>query len=151
MTERALLAAELGVSERTLRRAVNQGTLRAERPTPRRLNLPLSERLYIRRNWLSIAALRSALRTEQNVRFAALFGSAATGHDTATSDVDLLVELREPSLERVADLSAKLARTLCRPVDILRLEDAEEDPSLLVDVISEGRVLIDRAALWPRL
>lgn len=151
MTELALLAEEIGASERTLRRAVNQGTLRATRPTPRTLALPLSERRYVRRSWPLLAALRRALRTEQNVRFALLFGSAATGADTSTSDVDILVDLRDPSLERVADLSAKLAGSAGRPVDLVRLEDVEAEPLFLADVLGEGRVLVDRGDVWAQL
>lgn len=151
MTELALLAEEVGVNERTLRRAVSQGTLRASRPTPRALELSLPERGYIRRSWFLLSALRAALRTERNVRFALLYGSAATGTDTATSDVDVVVDLRDPSLERVADLSTKLTAIIGRPVDLVRLHDVQADPSFFADVISEGRVLVDREGVWPGL
>jgi len=151
MTELALLAEEVGVNERTLRRAVNDGTLRAARPTPRTLGMSLAERRYVRRSWSLLAALRAALRTEQNVRFALLFGSAATGQDTPTSDVDILVALRDPSLERVVDLSTKLTAIVGRPVDILRLQEAEAEPVLLADVVADARVLVDREQLWPEL
>src|SRR3989304_90204 len=98
MTELAILARDVGVNERTIRRAVNQGTLHATRPTRRALQLPLTERRYVRRSWSLVAALRVALRTEQNVRFALLFGSAATGTDTPASDVDIVVGMADPSL-----------------------------------------------------
>ncbi|MEK6278146.1 MAG: nucleotidyltransferase domain-containing protein [Actinomycetota bacterium] len=140
------------MNERTLRRAVNQGTLRAARPTPRALELPLPERRYVRRSWSLLSALRTALRTEPNVRFALLFGSAATGTDTSsTSDVDIVVGLRDPSLERVVDLSAKLTAVIGRHVDVVRLGDAEAEPLFLADLVTEGRVLVDREELWPRL
>jgi predicted nucleotidyltransferase len=151
MTELELLAEGVGVNERTLRRAVNQGTLRAARPTPRTLELALSERRYIRRSWSLLSALRAALRTEHNVRFALLFGSAAIGTDTPASDVDVLVDLRNSSLERIVDLGAKLTAIVGRPVDVVRLQDAEAEPSLLADVVTEGRVLVDREELWPQL
>jgi predicted nucleotidyltransferase len=151
MTELALLGWEVGVSERTLRRAVNQGALRAARPTPRTLDLPLAERRYIRRSWATLAALRAALRTEQNVRLAVLFGSAARGTDAPASDLDLLVDLRDSRLERVVDLSLKLTEIMGRRVDVVRREDAETEPSLLLDILADGRVLVDRDALWPRL
>ncbi|MEK6252538.1 MAG: nucleotidyltransferase domain-containing protein [Actinomycetota bacterium] len=151
MTELTLLAEEVGVNERTLRRAVNQGTLNGARPTPRSLRLSLPERHYIRRSWPLLSALRSALRTEQNVRCAVLFGSTATGEDTPNSDIDILVDLRNPSLERIVDLSEKLTASIGRRVDLIRLEDAEADPWFLADVLSEGRVLVDRDGLWPRL
>jgi predicted nucleotidyltransferase len=151
MTALALLAEELGVSERTLRRAANEGSLRAARPTPRKLQLPLSERRYIRRSWPLISALRAALRTEKNVRFALLFGSAARGTDTTASDVDVLVQMRDSSLERIIELGAKLSAIIGRRVDIVRLEDAESEPSLLADLLAEGRVLVDREQRWARL
>jgi predicted nucleotidyltransferase len=151
MTALGILAEELGVHERTLRRAVGEGMVRATRPTPRTLALPLSERRYLRRAWPLLAAVRRALRTEQNVRFALVFGSTATGLDTHTSDVDVLVDLRDPSLERVIDLNTKLAAAIGRPVDLVRLEDAEREPAFLAAALSNGRVLIDREQLWPRL
>jgi predicted nucleotidyltransferase len=146
-----LLAEEVGVSERTLRRAVAEGTLRGTRRSPRKLELSLAERQYVRRSWAMLAALRGALRTEQNVRFALLFGSVAAGADTADSDVDVLVDLRDGSLERVVDLNAKLSAAAGRSVDAVRLKDAEGDPSFLGDVLAYGRVLVDREGLWPRL
>ncbi len=151
MTDLDLLARQVGVSGRTLRRAVSQGTLRAARPTPRTLDLPLTERGYVRRSWSLLSALRSALRTEQNVRFALLFGSAATGEDTPASDVDVLVDLRDPSLDRVLDLTAKLTQIVGRRVDVMRLADAEVEPAMLADIVADGRVIVDRGRMWPRL
>jgi predicted nucleotidyltransferase len=98
-----------------------------------------------------MAALRRALRTEQNVRFALLFGSAARGTDTPTSDVDVMVVLRDPALDRVIDLSAQLTAAIGRPVEVVRLGDAEDDTSFLAEVVSEGRVLVDRDHRWPYL
>ena len=146
-----LLAEEVGVDERTLRRAVSLGTLRGSRSTPRKLELPLSEREYVRQSWGLISTLRAALRTEQNVRFALLFGSAATGTDTPGSDVDVLVDLRDASFERVVDLVTKLTGLVGRPVDVVELKDAETEPSFLAQVVADGRVLVDRENLWPEL
>ncbi len=63
----------------------------------------------------------------------------------------MLVSLRDPDLERIVDLSAKLTAATGRRVDVVRLEDAESEPSFLADVIADGRVLVDRERLWPRL
>jgi predicted nucleotidyltransferase len=142
------LAKELDVNERTLRRAVSDGSLRATRTTPRTLRLSLAEQRYIRHAWPLISALRRALRTEHNVRLALLFGSAARGTDTPQSDVDVLVALRDASLDRVVDLEAKLTRATGRRVEIVRLEDAELQPAFLADVTGDGRVLVDRDGLW---
>lgn len=151
MTDLALLARELGVHERTLRRAVADGGLRAARPSPRTLDISLSEREYVRRSWKLLSALRGTLRTEHNVRFALLFGSAARGTAAQSSDVDVLVALRDADLERVVELSNKLSAATGRRVDLVRLEDAESEPSFLADVIADGRVLVDREGLWPLL
>ncbi|MGI8863463.1 MAG: nucleotidyltransferase family protein [Solirubrobacteraceae bacterium] len=151
MTELALLAREVGVHERTLRRAVAQGSLRAVRSSPRTLEMTLSERQYARRSWALLSALRAALRTEHNVHFALLFGSAARGTDTSESDLDVLVGLRDPSLDRIVELSARLTAATGRLVDVVRLEDSRAEPSLLADVIADGRVLVDREGLWSRL
>ena len=151
MSPLALLAEQVGVNERTLRRAVNEGTLRATRPSPRKLEVPIAELRYVRRSWSLIATLREALRTEPNVRFALLFGSAARGTDTPTSDLDLLVRLRDSSLDRTIDLATKLADITGRRVDVVRLEDAEAQPAFLADVVGHGRVLIDRDGSGLRL
>jgi predicted nucleotidyltransferase len=150
MTELELLASQIGTNERTLRRALNQGTLRAERPTPRKLEISPAEKRYLRRSWKLLSALRAALRTEQNVRFGLLFGSAARGEDSAASDIDLLVEMRDPSLARIADLEAKLEALLGRRVDILTLGDARGGDQLLAQALAEGRVLVDREDRWPQ-
>jgi len=148
MTELDLLAGDLGVNERTLRRAVNGGTLRARRPSPRRLEIPAAEKRYARRAWPLLASLRAALRTESNVRFALLFGSAARGNDQPGSDVDLLVEMRDHSFDRVADLSAKLERLTGRRIDVTPIQNAEAAPGLLANAVAEGRVLVDRNERW---
>lgn len=146
-----LLAKEVGVNERTLRRAVNDGAVRAKRPTPRKLYLPFSEARYVRRHWPLIAKLREALRTEHNVRFAMLFGSTARGDDTEDSDVDVIADLRDSSLDPVLDLSLKLEDAVGRSVDVVRLEDTEDDPTFLAMALEDARVLVDRDEVWPRL
>jgi predicted nucleotidyltransferase len=151
MTALELVAKEVGVNERTLRRAVNEGALRATRPSPRRLELPFSESQYARAHWPLIAKLRKALRTEHNIRFAMLFGSTARGDDTEHSDVDVIVDLRDSSLERIFDLERKLAGAVQKSVDVVRLEDAEDDPTFLANALDVGRVLVDRREAWPDL
>jgi len=63
----------------------------------------------------------------------------------------VLVSLRDPDLERIVELSAKLTEASGRRVDLVRLEDAETGPSFLADVIAAGRVLVDREGVWPRI
>lgn len=151
MTELGQLARQVGASERTLRRAVAEGTLRGERSSPRRLKLSALEKDYVLRRWALLAKLRAALRTEHNVRFALLFGSSARGEDDPESDVDLLVEMRDSSLVRVVDLELKLESVLEAEVDVLTVEDAEASPLLFAEALREGRVIVDREGRWAEL
>jgi predicted nucleotidyltransferase len=151
MSELDLLGRSVGASGRTLRRAVDEGTLRGERPSPRRLKLAAAEKDYILRRWRLLSQLRVALRTEPNVRFALLFGSTARGEDNDVSDVDLLVEMRDSSLARLVDLELKLEPLLGRSVDLLSLTEAESNPLLFSEVLREGRVIVDREDRWAEL
>jgi predicted nucleotidyltransferase len=144
------LAHDLGADERTLRRAVTQGTLRARRPGPRRLRLDPGEAAYLRAHWRLLAELRRALRTERRIRLAVLYGSLARGDEDADSDLDLLVSLAgefagmDPYV-RLRDLTG-------RRVDVAHLDRVEANAPLLLDrVLDEGRVLIDRDRLWAQL
>ena len=85
------------------------------------------------------------------MRLAILFGSQATGTGTARSDLDLLVVLVDPRASRVAELVGRLESRIGRDVQLVRLQDAEEVSSLVVDVLDRGRVLVDRDARWSRL
>ncbi len=151
MTDLGQLAQQVGASERTLRRAVSEGTLRGERLSPRRLRLSTLEKEYVLRQWSLLAQLRAALRTEHNVRFALLFGSSARGENGQESDLDLLVEMRDSSLVRIVDLELKLEGLLGHEVDVLSVDDAEASPLLFAEALREGRVIVDREARWAEL
>ncbi|MCW3019286.1 MAG: polymerase, beta-like region [Solirubrobacterales bacterium] len=144
-------AGRLGCSERTLRRYVNEGLLRGRRLAWSRLELSHAEEEYLAHHWELLSRLRMGLRTEPAVRLAVLFGSAAVGEDDESSDVDLLVIRRNPAPRTLAGLRMRLRRALGRPVDLVDLEQAETMPTLLADVIREGRVLVDRDGLWQGL
>jgi predicted nucleotidyltransferase len=85
------------------------------------------------------------------VRLAVLFGSTAVGDDGGSSDVDLLIVHRDPSPRALAAVKLRLRRAVDRPIDVVGLEQAETMPSLLADVLGEGRVLIDRDGTWKLL
>jgi predicted nucleotidyltransferase len=143
------LAADLDVEERTLRRAVSQGTLRATRSGPRRLRLASGEREYLRAHWPLLSGLRRALRTEQNVRLAVLYGSLARGDEDAGSDLDLLISFAEDRPSAGVELAVRLERAHDRRVDIADLKRIEARAPLLLDrVLDEGRVLVDRDGQW---
>ena len=145
------LARELGFSERTLRRAVASGTIRAERPSPRRLRLSEDEREWVLRHWPTVARLRGELRTEPSVRLAVLFGSSARGREHRRSDVDVLVELDAPSRDRLARLEERLSSAADREVRLVSTRDTRGSPGLFADALRDGRVLVDRDGLWARL
>jgi predicted nucleotidyltransferase len=145
------LARHLDIPERTLRRAAAEGLLRGRRVSPRRFETSLREEAYLRRHWPLLSDLRAALRTEPNVRLAVLFGSQATGDATNRSDIDILVGLSDASAARVAELTGRLERRLDRDVQLVRLRDAEDDPSLMADALDKGRVLVDRERRWAEL
>ncbi len=146
------LARRVGADPRTLRRAGDQGAIRSTRLSPRRIEVAADEERYLREHWPLLAQLRSLLRTEPNVRFAALFGSAARGDARADSDIDLLVDLADDSWERRQRLNTSVEQALDRPVDLVVLERARgRDPSLVLAALDEGRVLVDRDHAGARL
>lgn len=145
------LARHLEVPERTLRRAAAQGMIHGERLSERRFKTSLREESYLRSHWGLLTDLRRALRTEPNVRLAVLFGSLATGEGSESSDVDLLVSLRDETAGALAALSARLGERIGRDIQLVRLQEAERSPVLMLDALDHGRVLVDRDEVWPRL
>lgn len=144
-------ASDLSIPERTLRRAASEGLVHGERLSPRRFRVTFREEAYLRSHWELLRALRSALRTEPNVRLAVLFGSTAIGSDDERSDVDVLVVLGDPAVGRLAELAGRLSGRIDREMQLVRLSDAQASPVLMVDVIDDGRVLVDRDGLWSSL
>jgi predicted nucleotidyltransferase len=153
MAELDLVAADFGVSGRTLRRAAARGAIRLSRPSPHKVVLAATERRYIRTHWPLLDQLTRTLRTEKNVRLAVLFGSAARGDDRYGSDIDLLVELADYGRGGLplARIGLKLESLLERPVQLVSVLDAETSAVLLSEAIADGRVLIDRDDRWSRL
>ena len=146
-----LLASELGVHGRTLRRAVNEGAIRATRISPRRLKLSAVEESYVLRAWPLLGRLRALLRTERNVRMAVLYGSRARGDERPDSDVDLLVVLDDDAISRQVALERRLEEALGLSVHLTVVVDARRAPLLLVSAIEDGRVLVDRDGDWQAL
>jgi len=146
------LALCLDAEERTLRRAVSQGTVRARRPGPRRLHLADGESEYLQGHWALLAELRRTLRTQRNVRLAVLYGSVARGEEDEGSDLDLLVSLAAGRPSATSRLAASLEAIASRPVDVALLSRVEaRAPLLLARVLDEGRVIVDRDGQWPAL
>lgn len=151
MESLAQVAAELSIPERTLRRSASQGLLHTKRIGARSSQVSLREAAYLRTHWQLLSRLRAALRTEPNVRLAVLFGSTAAGLDAEDSDADLLLALRDTHVGRLAELASRLSEQIDREVHAVRLSDAEDSPGLMVSLIDQGRVLVDRDGLWSKL
>jgi predicted nucleotidyltransferase len=146
------LAHEVGVHERTLRRAVSGGLIRAHRPSSHRLSISEGERTWVRSHWRLIGQLLAALRTEPSVELVVLFGSVARGADVeGISDVDLLVELRRPSPGAFDALHRRLGASVQVKMEFVPLKAALGDLALLSEVLRDGRPLVDRAGVWPGL
>ncbi|MGH2862770.1 MAG: type VII toxin-antitoxin system MntA family adenylyltransferase antitoxin [Solirubrobacteraceae bacterium] len=145
------LARLLDVPDRTLRRAAAEGMVHGRRVSERRYETSLREEMYLREHWPLLRVLRTALRTEPNVRLAVLFGSVATGRESERSDLDLLVVLGDQTARAVAALAQRLSDRLNREVQLVRLQEAERSPVLLADALAQGRVLVDRDEAWPAL
>jgi predicted nucleotidyltransferase len=143
-------AVDLGCSERTLRRYVNDGVLRGRR-VGSQLELSSEEESYATSHWMLLKTLKWALRSERDVRLAVLFGSTAVGEDHPGSDVDLLIAHRHPEQRALASLRRRLRDALAKPVHVVSLDQARSAPSLFADILAEGRVLIDRDDLWGQL
>jgi predicted nucleotidyltransferase len=151
MSAVAELADDLGVNERTLRRAWAAEMIHGSRPTPYRLRIPVGERAYLRRHWATLSRLRQTLRTERNVSLAVIFGSVARGDDDAASDIDLLIALRQPSLASTVALDERLRERTRLPIEVVELQDAMRHPLLLAEILRDGRVLADRDGQWAQL
>ncbi len=148
------LARDAGVSERTLRRAVAGGLIRAWRPSSRRLFVPDPEAVWVRSHWSLVSRLLATLRTEPNLKLVVLFGSVARGDDVAgVSDVDLMVELGRPYPGALEALRRRLNERVNPEVEVqlVPLRAARRDPCLLAEILRDGRPLVDRSRLWPAL
>jgi predicted nucleotidyltransferase len=146
------IALQLDADERTLRRAVERGAIRARRPSPRALELAPGELAYLRSHWPVLSTLTQALRHDPNVELAVLYGSAARGDEHRGSDVDVLASFRSDDDGAPSRLARRLEEAIGKPVDVARLSRVRRQaPLLLLAAIDDGRVLVDRNGSWPRL
>lgn len=66
-----------------------------------------------------IADMQEELRERFTVIRIGVFGSFARGSQTPASDVDIIVELAEPTFDHYMDLKFRLEDVLGRPVDLV--------------------------------
>jgi predicted nucleotidyltransferase len=67
----------------------------------------------------ALAAMREELAQRFSVRRIGVFGSCARGEAGPASDVDIIVELAEPTFDHYMDLKFHLEDVLQRPVDLV--------------------------------
>lgn len=92
-----------------------------------------------------VESLREALSNDYNVLLAYLFGSRVRDFQTALSDVDIAVMLRESSFDRIADLQYRVAKKLGVSEDRVDVVDLSKAPtSLKYVVLKEGVKILDR-------
>lgn len=66
-----------------------------------------------------ITAIRRELSDRFTVVRIGVFGSCARGDERPDSDVDVIVELAEPTFDHYMDLKFRLEEVLGRPVDLV--------------------------------
>ena len=70
----------------------------------------------------AIAGIRSELSNRFTVNRIGVFGSCARGEADSGSDVDILVDLSEPTFDHYMDLKFRLEELFGRPVDLVMAE-----------------------------
>ena len=70
-----------------------------------------------------LKAEKAFLRNEFGVITIGLFGSYAKGSQQVDSDIDLLVELREPRFEWIAGLQMYLEKRFDKKIELVRKSD----------------------------
>lgn len=66
-----------------------------------------------------ISSIREELSGRFTVKRIGVFGSYARGEEKAESDIDIIVELDEQTLDHYMDLKFRLEEMLQRPVDLV--------------------------------
>jgi len=142
------LADELGISDRTARRAAALGLIRGARSTPRDFLVFRGEAEYLRENWAWLEPARRAVRRLPGVSFAAVWRAAAASQTRDPDRIDLVVASAVPQL---GPLQIRLSRALGRPVTMTPLPWVLDQPAAIVELVDHGRVLVDLADHWRRL
>ena len=88
-------------------------------------------------------AVRDVLLRHPDIELACVFGSAAKGRHTSTSDIDVAVAAQEPiSARRRLAMNDEIASATGRPVDLVDLHRA--GPLLLTQALTKGKRIVKR-------
>jgi hypothetical protein len=96
-----------------------------------------------------LETLTEALRFDDNVDLAVVFGEEQAGADTPA--LSLLVDCERNDVDTIRRLTQSLCRRLGLPLRVFRLTDARPAAILMRQVLHEGRVLKDYNGQWDRL
>ena len=80
-----------------------------------------------------IASMRLELRERFTVTRIGVFGSFARGEAGPESDVDILVELTDPTFDHYMDLKFRLEDVLKRPVDLVMADTVKARLKPIID------------------
>ena len=72
-----------------------------------------------------IAEVKGELKQSFSVKRIGVFGSSARGEDSPNSDIDVIVELSEPTFDNYMELKYRLEELLQRPVDLVISDTAK--------------------------
>lgn len=71
------------------------------------------------------------------INYCYLFGSYAKGTPNEKSDIDILIDTDITGL-KFYGLVEEIRNTLCKKIDLLRMEDVMQNKDLLVDILKSG-------------
>ena len=89
----------------------------------------------------TIKALLIPVLEKYNITYCYLFGSYARNEARDSSDVDLLVDTEITGLAFL-NLIEEIRTTLCKKVDLLRLNDLSDNNPIVLEILKEGVRLI---------
>ena len=89
----------------------------------------------------TIKALLIPILEKYNITYCYLFGSYARNEARDSSDVDLLVDTEITGLAFL-NLIEEIRTTLCKKVDLLRLNDLSDNNPIVLEILKEGVRLI---------
>jgi predicted nucleotidyltransferase len=95
-----------------------------------------------------LANLVADLAIDQGLDLVVLFGSSARGDDHEGSDLDLLVASDENARPQRRRFAAELEEKMGRVVDVVDLDTALRQPWLLLSIVQDAQVILDRHNRW---
>lgn len=92
---------------------------------------------------LSLTEVIKELRQTGKISLAYLFGSFASGEQSKTSDIDLAVFINHKTDKDWINVRNRILMSTDRDIHLLRLDNDEEDPAIVADVMRHGIPLVE--------